>query len=493
MHTYTDYLYTATQIRQLEQLAITDGITVDTLMQKAGAAAFALIKQHWPDLASMIVFCGCGNNGGDGYIVAKLAHEQGITVQVNYIGNLNKLTGAALHAMQACKKAGIKITPFDITKKSDAELYVDALLGIGLQGKVKENIATAIDYINSNATNIVAIDVPSGICADTGTTMGTAILADYTITFIGVKQGLLTGDAPDYCGDIICDDLELPAEYFTKIKHNAEIISIDNYENWFIPRNRTANKGNFGHVLIIGGNYGMPGAPRMAAQGAARVGAGMVTIATINEHATLLNIAQPELMCRGITNAADLTPLLEKASVIAIGPGLAQTAWSTAMLQTVLKTTLPLIIDADALNLLVSLTNPITRNNWILTPHPGEAARLLNTDTKTIQQNRFSAITAITKKYDGICVLKGAGSIVLDQTNVAKICSAGNPGMASGGMGDILTGIIAGLVAQGMPLAAAAECGVCLHAEAADWAAAESGERGLLATDLLPYLRELVN
>jgi NAD(P)H-hydrate epimerase len=489
----SNFLYTTDQIRQLEQNAIKNGVTSDTLMQKAGIAIWQTIMDRWPNISSIVAFCGSGNNGGDGYVVARLAHEKGINVQVRYVGELNKLKNEALYAMQACEKAGVITKPFDANEVLSADVFVDALLGIGLKGKVKPKIQQIIDYINNSDANIIAVDIPSGIDADTGIVLGNAILANCTITFIGMKQGLLTGNAPDYCGDIIVHDLELNASYFDQTEHNAEIMALDDYANWLIPRPLTANKGNFGHVLIIGGDYGMSGAPLMAACGAFRVGAGIVTIATKPEHALVLNLMQPEIMCRKIKTPKDLIPLLKKATVIAIGPGLGQSSWAKTMLKTVLKHALhlPLVIDADGLNLLAK--NPQSNPNWVLTPHPGEAGRLLNSDTATIQRDRFAAIKAIQQKYKGICVLKGVGSIISNGNGVNKICTAGNPGMASAGMGDILTGIIAGLLAQKIPPEIAAECGVCLHAEAADNAAIELGERGLLATDLLPYVQKLAN
>lgn len=486
-------LYTTVQIRQLEQIAIKNGINANILMQRAGTSTLQTIIEHWPHTTSIIVFCGSGNNGGDGYVVAHEAAKKGINVQVRYLGELNKLKNEAKQAMQTCKQQNVVINPFNANEPLTADVFVDALLGIGLKGQVKQNYAEAINYLNNSTADIIAVDIPSGINADTGAVLGSAVIANCTVTFIGIKQGLLTGNALDYCGKLICDDLNIPPKLFAQVKHQAEIAALDDYENNFIPRMLTANKGDFGHVLIIGGDYGMSGAPNMAACGAARVGAGMLTIATRPEYATILNIIQPELMCKGIKTTKELIPLLEKATTIAIGPGLGQSAWSQSILKTTLKHAAnePLIVDADALNLLAK--NPQINSNWVLTPHPGEAACLLNTNTKTICNNRFAAITAIQKKYGGTCVLKGAGSLIYDGKNPIKICTAGNPGMASGGMGDILTGIIAGLAAQGIPLTTAAECGVCLHAEAADYAAHISGERGLLATDLLPYLQQLVN
>ncbi len=257
------------------------------------------------------------------------------------------------------------------------------------------------------------------------------------------------------------------------------------------PRARAANKGDFGHVLIIGGDYGMAGAVRMAGEAAARIGAGLVSIATRPEHSNAITAARPELMCHGIHKSIDIKNLLARATVIILGPGLGRSAWSQELFHYVIATAKqPKVIDADGLNLLAQ--QPQHSEDWILTPHPGEAARLLACSVAEIQNDRLAAAHKLQTKYGGVIALKGAGTIVLGATETAGICHAGNPGMASGGMGDVLSGVIGGLLAQGLTLQQATEMGVCVHANAGDLAA-KDGERGLLALDLMPYLRELVN
>ncbi|MBI5461258.1 MAG: NAD(P)H-hydrate dehydratase [Gammaproteobacteria bacterium] len=255
-------------------------------------------------------------------------------------------------------------------------------------------------------------------------------------------------------------------------------------------RARDAHKGDFGHVLVIGGQPGMSGAARLAGEAAARVGAGLVSIATHPQHAAVLNNGRPELMCHAVANAETLKPVLERASVLAVGPGLGQSDWARGLLATVWDTDVPMIVDADALNLLAQ--EPMRRDRWVLTPHPGEAARLLGCSTAEVQADRLAAVRHIQARYGGVAVLKGAGSLIADGSH-CRVCSAGNPGMASGGMGDVLTGVIAGLYAQGLSLTESAAAGVLLHALAADSAAQRDGERGLLASDLLPELRRWVN
>lgn len=259
----------------------------------------------------------------------------------------------------------------------------------------------------------------------------------------------------------------------------------------FKRRDRAAYKGDFGHVLIIGGDYGMGGAVRLAAEAVLRVGAGLVSVATRLEHSAIVSGMRPEIMCHAVLEQNVLTRLLDKATVIVLGPGLGQSEWAHILFDAAIKTEKPMVIDADALNLL-SKTD-YKKANWILTPHAGEAGRLLGCTAEEIQTERFESANAIVNRYGGVVVLKGAGSIVQAENDIPFLCAAGNPGMASGGMGDVLSGVLGGLLAQKFSLLSAAKTGVLLHAMAGDRAALHGGERGLLALDVMPYLRELVN
>lgn len=270
-------------------------------------------------------------------------------------------------------------------------------------------------------------------------------------------------------------------------------LSLQECQQYLTPRPREANKGHFGHVLVIGGDFGMEGAVRLAGEAALRSGAGLVTIATHPDHAVAISAACPELMCRGVETEADLIALLEKATVTVIGPGLGRMKWGKALLAHVLQTSLPLVVDADALNQLAESQQQHSRDNWILTPHPGEAARLLKQSVSEVQKDRVLAILALQTQYNGVIVLKGAGTLVVGSDKVPALCTAGNPGMATAGMGDVLSGIIAALVAQGLSLEEAARLGVCAHATAGDLAANVSGERGLMARDLLEGIRQCLN
>ncbi|BCX89627.1 ADP-dependent NAD(P)H-hydrate dehydratase/NAD(P)H-hydrate epimerase [Methylomarinovum tepidoasis] len=482
-------LYRAAQVRAMDRYAIdTLGIPGWVLMQRAGAAAFQVLCQHWPEARRIAVLCGGGNNGGDGYVVARQALDHGIEATVFALSPPDGLQGDARRAFEAYREAGGRVEAGLPAEREDFDVAVDALLGTGLDREVGGRYADAIGWLQAFAGGVLAVDVPSGLNADSGAVMGCAVRADATVTFIGLKCGLFTGEGPACSGAVWYADLAVPQAVLESQPPTAQLWR--RYRNLLPPRRATAHKGHFGHVLVVGGDAGFTGAVRMAAEAAARVGAGLVTVATRASHAAYLNVNRPEIMCHGVETPTELQTLLGRATVVAVGPGLGQSGWARSLLQACCDSGLPMIADADALNLLAQ--NPKLRENWILTPHPGEAARLLGTTAAEIQQDRFAALAAITAKYGGICVLKGAGTLVGGDGQLAGVCALGNPGMASGGMGDVLTGTLAGLVAQKLPLLQAARMGVCLHAAAAD-AAAEEGQRGMLAGDLMPWLRRLVN
>lgn len=484
-------LYRAAQVRELDRIAIEhQGIPGSTLMERAGTGAFKLLCDTWPKAQNITVVCGTGNNGGDGFVLARLALQAGKQIQVLQLGSPDRIKGDALANHDAFIALGGEVKPFtELSHPTD--VVVDGIFGTGLEREVAGEWHQAIEMINRFHSPILALDIPSGLHSDSGHILGLAIKANATISFIGLKQGTLTGSGPDCCGRIFFDDLAVPDVVYEGTPPSIRRVEWKTQIKLLGYRQRTAHKGNFGHVLIIGGDQGFSGAAHMAGEAALRTGAGLVSIATRPEHAALLNTIRPELMCHGVLTATQLTPLIKQATVIAVGPGLGKSAWGKSLLACVLQTRLPLILDADALNLLAF--EPTKRNDWILTPHPGEAARLLKISTAEIQLNRFRSAHILQEKYAGVIVLKGAGTIIQsDESKPTHICTEGNPGMATGGMGDVLTGIIAGMLAQGLDLNNAATAAVCLHAAAGD-KAAQSGERGLLANDLQLELRSLLN
>jgi len=497
-------LYTSAQTRELDRLAIEEfGLSSNILMERAGEAAFRLLQTRWPDVRRIAVLCGTGNNGGDGFVLARLAHENKFEVSVFQMGDGSKLQGDALAAMQRLLGAGVSPLPFEGQDLQEFELIVDGLLGTGIHGEVSAEYGQAIDAINDAQTPVLALDLPSGLNADTGMGAGAVVQAVATISFIGLKRGLLTGEAAQYCGELHFSDLSVPDALYTRQTPVAQRLDYARLKNRLAPRPRHMHKGEAGHVLVIGGEQGMSGAPRLAGEAALRSGAGLVSIATREAHAAQVSSSRPELMAHGVEQARSLEKLAERATVIIIGPGLGQGDWAQEMLGYVVACGKPLVLDADALNLMAAGRLPeimLRGAKRVLTPHPGEAARLLGLKTRQVQADRFGAATALVEKYGGVCVLKGAGTLVAAEDGMG-VCHAGNPGMATGGMGDVLSGIIGGLIAQGIGAddnggdiySGAAQLGVCLHAGAADMAVKTVGERGLIASDLMPGIRRLVN
>lgn len=487
-------LYRAEQVRELDRITIQEkGIPGFTLMRRAARAAFDRLLAQWPAPDKITIFCGAGNNGGDGYVMASLARQCGVAIEVIQLGDKARLKGDALQAMQLAEQDGVAITAFCESISLEQGVVVDALLGTGLAGAVRGDYVAAIQQINASGLPVLAVDIPSGLCSDTGRTLGVAVKADQTVSFIGLKQGLLSADGPENCGDLYYNDLAVPAEVFEQVPASSQRLSLDVLGKNLPRRSRNSHKGNFGHVMIVGGDHGMAGAAVMASQAALKVGAGLVSCATRPEHIAALIARCPEVMAHAVISGQEVEPLLERPSVIVVGPGLGQGPWGEQLLQKVIATDLPLVVDADALNILAAgrVVKTPYRDNWILTPHPGEAARLLACDTADIQKDRFAAVTELQKRYGGAVILKGAGTLVAAGLGTA-LSRYGNPGMASGGMGDVLSGVLGGLLAQGLAPETAARLGVCLHGKAGDLAA-EAGERGTSATDLLSCLRMLVN
>lgn len=490
MQNIEDQVYLAHQVRELDRIAIEEfNIPSFTLMRRAAEAVFAEIQSAWPKANHIIVLVGTGNNGGDGYLIAELALAAKLKVQVIQIGNHASLKGDAKKAHDLYIKIGGKYDAFENKEINSCDLIVDALLGTGLTRPVEGEYARLIALINQHLAPVMSVDIPSGLNADNGCPLGNAVQADATVTFVGMKLGLLTAAGRTFSGRINFNHLQIPKEVYQSMSAACQSIQLIELDDVLGKRDADAHKGDFGHVLIIGGNTGMAGSVMLAAEAAARTGSGLVSVATLPQHACAALQCCREIMVHAVESVKELNPLLHQASVVVIGPGLGQDVWAKNLLSRILEFDLPMVVDADALNLLAS--ESMQKKTWVLTPHPGEAARLLKSSTKEIQENRLQSVQTLQKEYGGIAVLKGSGTLVATDNNVS-ICAAGNPGMATGGMGDVLTGIIAGLLAQGLGLYDAARFGVQLHAQSADLAA-EQGMRGMLASDLFVPLRNLVN
>ncbi|WP_087024514.1 NAD(P)H-hydrate dehydratase [Thaumasiovibrio subtropicus] len=484
-------LYRADQVKQGERrIAKQRDIELYTLMERAGEAAFVLLREQLPEVKCLLVCCGSGNNGGDGYVFARLARSAGLEVTVWHVGDESKLAPDCQRAREGWLESGGMITRQDATVADQFECVIDALLGTGLKGEMRQEVTDVIAAINHSAAQVISLDVPSGLHADNGHVATTAVKADLTITFIGVKRGLMTGKAADYTGSLHYSGLGIEAEFTASVTPDCLRVMPMDVEPYLLPRKKTAHKGDHGRLLCVGGDHGMGGAIRLASEAALRTGAGLVSVLTRPEHLTPLLAARPELMVQGWQDKAHIAAgQCEWADVLLIGPGLGQSDWSKALtfhLQSEQKNT---ILDADGLNLLA--LSPDYNPNRLLTPHPGEAARLLGCSVADVERDRFDAVVHIQQKYGGVVVLKGAGSLIYDG-HQCWLVSAGNPGMASGGMGDVLSGILGALVAQGLSLSQAGVCGTWLHSQAADLSS-QAGERGMLASDLFPYIRQLVN
>ena len=483
-------VYAAAQVRAMDRYAIEQaGIPGYALMQRAGAAALATLERRWPGVSSIAVLCGGGNNAGDGYVLASLARAAGLKAQVFALTDPARLKGDAATAFADFAAAGHRHASFDASALRGSDLIVDALLGTGADRPVEGMLRDCINAVNASALPVLALDVPSGLDADTGLPHGAAIRATCTITFVGLKSGLYLGEAPDHVGTLEFAGLGIPAAAHAAQPPVLRRITAELLAATLPPRRRSAHKGEHGRVLVIGG-FAMAGAARLAGEAALRTGAGLVSIATSEKSAAAIVAGQPELICHALRSAAGLEPLLGAADAVAIGPGLGLGRGMPKLLAAAAGAGKPLVVDADALTLLSR--HPKQHAHWILTPHPGEAARLLGSEVASVQRDRLDAVREIVARYGGICVLKGANTLVHSATAGTWVCDRGNPGMATAGTGDVLTGVIVSLLAAGGDSLQCALAGVLLHAESGD-RAAHAGERGLIAGDLIAQLHRAVN
>jgi ADP-dependent NAD(P)H-hydrate dehydratase / NAD(P)H-hydrate epimerase len=487
----SNLFYSAQQVRCGESVAAkAKGLEMFGLMERAGQAVFAIGMAQYPAANHWLVCCGQGNNGGDGYIVASLAKSVGIYVTVWQHGNPEQLKGDAQVAYQHWLSHGGVTFPVADELPEEVDVIIDALLGTGLKGEVRDATWQVIQRLNQFDKPIISVDIPSGLCADTGNVLGIAIHADHTVSFIGLKQGLITGRARDYVGMLHYAGLGIEETFNQQNKATVTAIDPKSLSKLLPKRRACAHKGNHGRALLVGGNIGMGGAVILAAMACAKSGVGLAAVMSHANNVTPLLVSIPEVMSCDWENERLLLERVDWCDVIAIGPGLGRDSKAQRLLSLAQSSPKPKVVDADALYFLG--LEPNIDSQRIITPHPGEASHLLNMPIESIEKNRFSAVQALQAKFGGVVVLKGAGTLVCDGQDT-YVCLAGNPGMASGGMGDVLSGIIASLLAQGLNVSEAARMGVLIHSMAADKSALEHGERGLLASDLLHYIRRLVN
>jgi len=486
-------VWSAAQVRELERLAIARGVSDYELMCRAGAAALRVLLRRWPAARSLAIVCGAGNNAGDGLVVARLAQAAGRAVSVLLVVPAERFKGAAAQAAAACRAAGVPLGAFDARALAQADVIVDALLGTGLARAVGGEFRTAVDAVNAAGVPVLALDVPSGLDADTGWPSPVAVRATATVTFLGLKQGLFLGAAVDQIGELELADLDVPPDLGAGMAPALTRLTVSELKRALPRRPRSSHKGSNGRLLLVGGGPGMPGAIRLAAEAALRVGAGLVYVATHSDSAASVLAGRPEIICKSVRSGADLEELVSKVDAIVLGPGLGQSAWAYGTWRQLVRLPVPLVLDADGLNLLAA--EPMTREGWLLTPHPGEAARLLgDAGAELVQRDRVAAVRTLADRYRATTVLKGPNTLVAApaSTDPIGVCDRGNPGMATGGTGDVLAGTIGGLLVQLGDLQQAARVGVLLHALAGD-DAAKVGERGTIASDLLPHLRAWAN
>ncbi|MNX96982.1 Bifunctional NAD(P)H-hydrate repair enzyme Nnr [compost metagenome] len=482
-----DVLYSTAQVRALDASLIAAGTAGFELMQRAARATWRALVRQWPTANELSVLAGHGNNAGDGYLVAVLAQRAGWSVRVLAVGDPQRLQGDAALAHAEAVSENVLIEPW--TAQSGLRgIVLDALLGTGLSGDVRDPYVSAIAAINASGLPVAAVDIPSGLCADTGRILGDAVHADLTVTFIGLKVGLFTGEAANVVGELLFNDLHADPQLIDGAAFTARRLTAANLPRP-TARAQASHKGKFGHVLLIGGDRGLGGAILLSAQSALRSGAGMVSVATRSEHVSAALARIPEAMVLGTSSANQLMVMLQKVSVLVVGPGLGQAGWGRSLLSAAANAPLPQVWDADALNMLAEERVSLP-GNCVITPHPGEAARLLGVSTADVQSDRPAAAHALSKKYTAVVVLKGAGSLIAHPDGRLALCHQGHPAMATAGLGDVLAGLVGALLAQGMEPFDAACLAVWLHANAGE----QQGKlgRGLAASDLIPAIRQLL-
>lgn len=478
-------LYTAAAVRQAELAWVAaDEGPLYQLVERAGKAAFELLKQHLKLPQKVLVIAGQGNNGADALVCMRHLLQAGVEASL--------LLHPARMPTAEWQQAWQKLQAFQFAQITadewpEADIIVDGLLGTGVRGELRPQVAALIERINHSQALVFSLDLPSGIVADTGAATGAAVMADITLIMGAVKQGLLTGRARHCCGELSFADIGL-----TPYLPESNVLRVDRHflSACFKARPRDSHKGKSGKVTVIGGDHGMAGAIRLAGEACLRAGAGLVTVISRPEHQLTINDGRPELMFRSCELVdMEVYQRLGWADVLVLGPGLGRQDWGYNLFKAAGLTDKQAVVDADALNMLSS--EPEQQTKWVLTPHPGEAARLLGCDGQTVETDRFAAVRALQQKYGGTVLLKGAGTLICDG-EMLYVAPVGNPGLASGGCGDVLSGIIGALMAQGLDNCRATVAAVVVHGEAADLAARD-GERGMLASDLMPWIRRLVN
>ena len=508
---------TAAQMRQIDKDTIEDiGIPGIVLMETAGSEIVRLIERHYPTVQRIGIFVGKGNNGGDGLVIARYLAHAGREVQIFLVAPAESFTKEARTNLDIAKRLGLQIqeilTDAASIRALKCELLVDAIFGTGLRGVLREPAANIINVINELPIPILSVDLPSGLDADIGKPLGTCVQADRTVTIGLPKRGLLVHPGAELAGKLEVIDIGFPQQVIDAQNIKVHWTTEKNAAAWIPSRSPASYKGSYGRVLVVAGATGMTGAAALASEAALRAGAGLVTLAIPKSLNPILEVKLSEAMTlplpeteAGSLAEASTSAILEYAektkSVLAIGPGLSQHSETVTLVHQLVKESeeqelgLRMIIDADGLNALAQSPDIISLlgTEAVLTPHPGEMARLTNTAISTLESNRIGTAEEFANQQGVTLVLKGAPTVTADPNGNVWINSTGNPGMATAGMGDVLTGIIAGLMAQNVPSEKASVLGVYLHGLAGDLAAERSGMHGLIAGDVLQTIPQAIS
>lgn len=496
-------LVTGAEMRAIDRAAIEGcGVPGLTLMERAGSAVARCAGALARPGGRILVVCGAGNNGGDGWVAARLLHAEGRDVRVAALAPVERLHGDALAAARAALQAGVQVAEGDRFEAGPGDVVVDALLGTGLTRAPEGAFAAAIERIarsRAAGARVLAVDVPSGLSADVGRPLGACVCADRTVTFAFPKRGLVLHPGPEYAGEVEVVDIGIPAEAAASVATGCELLE-EEAARALVPRRAAdAHKGDAGRLLVVAGSPGKTGAAHLALAGALRGGAGLVTLAARPEVLPVALAGRPEAMSaalpgQGPLGAADLEALVgvaEGVDAVAIGPGIPRGEETAGLLRRFLeRARVPAVLDADALNalaqdpsLLTDLPAPV-----VITPHPGEMARLVRGTIAAVQEDRVGIAEERARAWGCVVVLKGARTVVAAAGHPPTVIPTGNPGMATGGTGDVLAGLVGALLAGGLAAFDAARVGAFVHGLAGDLAAARHGERGLLAGDVADEL-----
>lgn len=513
-------ILTASQMREIDRQAIEDlGIPGLVLMENAGREVASLLSNELKigPGCPVLVIAGKGNNGGDGLVAARHLFNVGVDCEVLLIGREEEVKGEALVNLKIAKNTGIKIkavtSPALWTKYrpllKETPVIIDALFGTGLSSPLSGLYAQIINDLNNSGDLIVAVDIPSGLSADSFELIGPAVKADFTVTMAAPKIAHIFPPAEDYTGELYVADISVPPFLFNRPDFSMELVEIDSLQPYFQPREKDTHKGSYGHLLVLAGSYGKTGAAAMAGKAALKMGAGLVTVATADSCLPAIAKTRPELMTEPLPETSARTiseralsrvlELLEGKDALLLGPGLSTHPETSSLvlnlLERIKKTRLPVIIDADGLNIISSRRESLSSlpAKTVLTPHPGEFSRLSGIPTAEALRRRLEVVPEFAAKYHLHLVFKGYKSLIVSPARRVMVNPTGNPGMASGGSGDVLSGFIASEVMQTKDLTQAVVNAVFVHGLSGDLAADKIGERPLLATDLIRYLPSAIS